>query len=99
MLFFATNLITEPGESDGNPALDSLYMQQSARFFFFLLLVQIWTIGLDVAFAAVNYATYLTAFTGLFFFVLMISKSQAVHRGAVIIAGIILLSRLVLQAL
>ena len=47
----------------------------------------------------VNYITYLTAGTGVLFFTLMFSKNYRVHVGGVILLGLVIVSRLVVQAI
>jgi hypothetical protein len=79
--------------------LDRYYFEQSARFFMLLLLVQAWIVGLDVVFANVNFATYLTVGTGILFIVLLISKSYRVHVAGVIIIGLAFVLRTIMQAL
>jgi hypothetical protein len=99
VLFFATNLIVSPADSEEGAMLDRYYFEQSARFFMLLLLVQAWIVGLDVVFANVNFATYLTVGTGILFIVLLISKSYRVHVAGVIIIGLAFVLRTIMQAL
>jgi hypothetical protein len=98
ILLFATNLITSPADVEEGAMLDQYYFEQSARFFLLLCLVQAWIIGLDVVFQNVNYVTYLTAFIGILFIVLMISKSYRVHIAGLFAVGLTVIVRIILQA-
>jgi len=99
ILLFATNLITSSMEVEEGAMLDQYYFEQSARFFLLLGLVQAWTIGLDVVFENVGYATYLTVGIGILFVVLMVSKSRRVHLTGLIATALAFTVRTVLQAL
>lgn len=99
LLLFATNLITSPAESEDGAMLDRYYFEQSARFFALLGLVQVWTIGLDLVFQTITYATYLTGGIFILFVLLMVSKSRRVHIAGLVIVGLAFLLRIVLQAM
>ena len=99
MLLFATNLIVSPDDTEPSNEMDSYYFEQSARFFFLLGLVQVWIIGLDVAFESVSPLTYLTAGIGVLFLVLMISKNTHLHIAGLVTVGMAFLVRIVMQAI
>ena len=50
VLLFATNLLIAAPDAQGDATLDASYFALSSRFFAMLALVQVWVIGLDVAF-------------------------------------------------
>lgn len=99
VLLFATNLIASPADTEEGAMLDQYYFEQSGRFFLLLGLVQIWIIALDIVFENVSYTTYLTAFIGVLFIFLMISKNYRVHIGGLIVVGLAFVVRSILQAL
>lgn len=99
VLLFATNLIASSADTEEGAMLDQYYFEQSGRFFLLLGLVQVWIIALDVVFENVTYTTYLTAFIGILFIFLMISKNYRVHVGGFIVVGLAFLVRSILQAL
>lgn len=98
LMLFATNLIVAPAGEDGQQDLFQHFLSQCSRFFGLMCAVQVWVVCLDVIIGPVSYLTYLTAGTGLLFFVLMFSKSYRVHSGGAIVLGIVILSRLIMQA-
>jgi hypothetical protein len=99
ILLFATNLIASPADSEEGEMLDQYYFEQSGRFLLLLCLVQAWIIGLDIIFQNVSYTTYLTAFIGILFIFLMVSKNYRVHIGGLIVVGLAFVVRSILQAL
>lgn len=96
-LLFATNLIAASADHTEGKSPSQFYFEQSARFFLWLALTNLWIVGLDVAFESVGYGTYLTAFVGLLFIFLMKSKSYQTHVAGVVIAALAFLSRLALS--
>ena len=99
VLLFATTLIASPADTEEGAMLDQYYFAQRGRFFLLLGLVQIWIIALDIVFENVSYTTYLTAFIGVLFIFLMISKNYRVHIGGLIVVGLAFVVRSILQAL
>lgn len=98
-LLFATNLLVSPADLEEGAMLDQYYFKQSTRFFVLLCLVQLWGIGLDVAFQTIDSMTYLTGCIGILFVVLAISKSYRVHVAGAALVWLVVLSRTILQAL
>lgn len=98
IFLFATNLITSPKEVDEAP-MGSYYFEQGGRFFLLLLLVQVWTIGLDVVFNNISYPTYITTGIGALLLVLMISKNHRFHVASLAVLLLAFLFRSILQAL
>jgi len=99
VLLFATNLLIAAPDAQGDASLDESYFALSSRFFTMLALVQVWVIGLDVAFEKITTETYLTACIGIFFVVLVVSKNQRLHVAGATIVAVGFLSRMVLQAM
>ena len=99
ILLFATNLLLAAPKA-GEPTMpDRHHFEFSGRFFFLLLLVQVWTIFLDIAFDAVSWLTWLAGLMGTVFIVLVISRNYKVHLAGVALAWIALIARTILQTL
>jgi hypothetical protein len=99
ILLFATNLLVAAPEAGEVTKLDRHHYELSGRFFFLLLLVQIWTICLDIAFDAVSYLTWLAGLIGLVLIVLVISRNYKAHLVGAVLAWIALITRTILQTL
>jgi len=99
ILLFATNLIVAAPEGSRQSMLDEYYFEISARFFLLLLLVQLWTIGLDTVFGAIGYQTYLAGLLGILFLVLMISKNYRVHISGAVLGWLAFAVNAVIQTL
>lgn len=97
-LLFATNLIASSADPDEGKTLDQYYFEQSPRFFLWLGLTHAWIIGLDIVFENVSYTTWLTAFIGLLFVFLLISKNYRMHVTGLVIGGAAFVLRIVLMA-
>jgi len=98
-LLFATNVLLTLPEGGERSMLDRHYFELSGRFFFLLLLVQVWSICLDMAFDSVSKLTWLAGVIGAVFLVLVISRNQKVHLAGVTLAWVALIMRTILQTL
>lgn len=99
VLLFATNLLTSPADTEQGAMRDQYYFKQSARFFVLLALVQAWTIGLDLVFDNVGFATYLTAGIGVLFIILIMTKNYRAHFAGLTAIGLVFILRMIMQAL
>jgi hypothetical protein len=99
ILLFATDLLVAAPKAGELAMPDRHHFEFSGRFFFLLLLVQIWTICLDIAFDAVSYQTWLAGLMGLVFIVLVISRNYKAHLAGAILAWIALVTRTILQTI
>ncbi len=98
-LLFATNVLIAVPEGNERTMLDRHYYELSGRFFFLLLLVQIWTVCLDISFGSVSILTWLVGLMGAVFLVLVISRNHKMHLAGIILAWIALIVRTILQTL
>ncbi len=98
-LLFATNVLIAVPEGSERTTLDRHYFKLSGRFFFLLLLVQVWVVCLDISFDSVSNLTWLAGLMGAVFLMLVISRNHKVHLAGTILAWIVLITRTVLQTL
>lgn len=98
-LLFATNLITVDHKGGKQAGLDQFYFSFSKRFFLLMLFVQVWGIGLDLAFASVGFITYLDGLIGFLLLALAISKNDRLHMAGAIVAWPAFLARATLMTL
>jgi hypothetical protein len=99
ILLFATNLLVAAPEAGELTMPDRHHFELSGRFFFLLLLVQIWTICLDITLDSVSNLTWLAGLMGLVLIVLVISRNYTVHLAGAVLAWIALVTRTILQTL
>ena len=96
-LLFSVNLLI--GLPDGNEANSAaVYLYNNNRFFLLLGLFNVWIVGLDHFTGALDKNTLATIAMALLCFVLMISKSYAVHKVGTILAWLIVISSVGLYA-
>ncbi|MBT8056515.1 MAG: hypothetical protein KJO72_06200 [Gammaproteobacteria bacterium] len=99
VLLFATNMaIAMRPEAEGSSDLDRHFLEFSGRFFLLLFLVQMWLVGVDFSFDAVDYLTYLAGLAGLVFLLLMLTKSLKAHAAGAVLVWIGLLIQLARQS-
>ena len=98
VLLFATNLIIAPANVGQDGGVRAHYLAQTGRFFALMSIVQFWIVGLDVLLGPINYLTYITAATGLLFLTLALSRNYRLHVGGATIMSLMIVIRLVIQA-
>jgi len=99
VLFFATHLLVTIPNGSEQDIPDHDYFEHSGRFFFLLVLVQTWTVCLDIAFDAIGHLTWLAGFLGMIFLLLAISRNHKLHLSGTLLAWAILAFKTVLQSL
>ena len=98
-LLFATNVLIAAPQGSERTMPDRHYFELSGRFFFLLLLVQLWTVCLDISFDSVSILTWLVGLMGAVFLVLVISRNHKIHLAGTILAWVVLIMRTILQTL
>ncbi len=95
LLFASSQVVVTPGGSLPSEP-DQVFSQVSGRFFFLMLLVQLWVIGLDLSFGSFSFLTGLEVALAFLYGLLWRVKRPWVQLGGVVIAWFAFLFRIVL---